>query len=511
MPDRAHSSEEESSSDANGSSDASPARSEPKVRMAGEVDKEDSPRRVVTPSNTFVRVQSSLWQPHPDDVTWRMRLRKLLNTTTVDILTGFVILFDISMNWIDIDARAAGQTTPLWTEVASSVCLFMYLIELVSIVIVDLEHWKTKLLMDFGFVMDVVIVTSGLAQLVLSTVGIDAAEVTLLRILRVVRILRLFRLFRKFRMLKELRKLVRMTGLCFKTLIWSFIFCFVVMTSWAMLMVELLYPTMTSLIEKEGEWEDCESCRASLSSVINAVLLIFKTVVAGDRWGDVAVPLISEEPWLASSIFVGSHLTIVFGVLNLVVAVVVDTFAEQRLKDVATMAMEMDEEAEDDLRELDRIFLKIDQDMDGTLTLDELVDGARRVREFQNRLRVMDIDQQDLQQLFNMLDRDGGGTIDPDEFKKTLSRWAFESKTATRFVRYNLQQLMSEHNAAAKQIEKMESRLSEAMSTQSQSSYQRPRPIRRRRRRQETGGDSKPKKGHPVRRSGAKQQAVIPV
>ena len=29
-------------------------------------------------------------QPHPDDVTWRMRLRKLLNTTTVDILTGGV-------------------------------------------------------------------------------------------------------------------------------------------------------------------------------------------------------------------------------------------------------------------------------------------------------------------------------------------------------------------------------------------------------------------------------------
>jgi len=104
--------------------------------------------------------------------------------------------------------------------------------------------------------------------------------------------------------------------------------------------------------------------------------------------------------------------------------VVVDTFAEQRMRDVTTMAMEMDEDAEEDLRDLDRMFLKIDANNDGTLTFDELLEGAMRVREFQNRLRVMDIDQNDLQQLFLMLDRDGGGTIDPDEFKKTLSRWA---------------------------------------------------------------------------------------
>ena len=29
--------------------------------------------------------------------------------------------------------------------------------------------------------------------------------------------------------------------------------------------------------------------------------------------------------------------------------------------------------------------------------------------------------------------------MDPDEFKRTLARWAFDSKTATRFVRYTLQ------------------------------------------------------------------------
>ncbi|CAE7662364.1 unnamed protein product, partial [Symbiodinium pilosum] len=57
--------------------------------------------------------------------------------------------------------------------------------------------------------------------------------------------------------------------------------------------------------------------------------LLFKTVVAGDSWGEIAVPVIQSHPETAF-IFVGSSLTIVFGVLNLIVAVIVDTFAEAR-------------------------------------------------------------------------------------------------------------------------------------------------------------------------------------
>ena len=67
-----------------------------------------------------------------------------------------------------------------------------------------------------------------------------------------------------------------------------------------------------------------------------------------------------------------------------------------------------------------------------------------------------------MEQLFGMLDHDGGGTIDPDEFKVTLSRWAFESKTATRFVRYTLQQLMDNHQTAAQKLSTMEERLQSA-------------------------------------------------
>ena len=73
--------------------------------------------------------------------------------------------------------------------------------------------------------------------------------------------------------------------------------------------------------ENHGFFADCEQCQRAMSSVMDANLLLFKTVIAGDSWGEIAVPVIQEHPW-TSVIFVGSMLTLVFGVVNLIVAVV---------------------------------------------------------------------------------------------------------------------------------------------------------------------------------------------
>ena len=71
-----------------------------------------------------------------------------------------------------------------------------------------------------------------------------------------------------------------------------------------------------------------------------------------------------------------------------------------------------------------------------------MIEGARNDPGFQSRLRVMDIDEHDLQQLFQMIDEDGSGTIEVAEFIGPLSRWAHDSKTAPRFIKYNMLQTM---------------------------------------------------------------------
>jgi len=136
---------------------------------------------------------------------------------------------------------------------------------------------------------------------------------------------------------------------------------------------------------------------------MNSNLLLFKTVIAGDSWGSLAVPVIENHPATAI-IWVGSQLTLVFGVLNLIVAVVVDTFADARDRDILNLAEEMEHDLEADKLYLERMFDRIDEAGAGRLSLEELVEGARKDHEFQSRLRVMDIDEADLVQLFDMID-----------------------------------------------------------------------------------------------------------
>lgn len=388
---------------------------------------------------------------------FRVMIAKALKSNTWDCFTGVIVLTDIAFTCIDIDARTTGGTAPVWVGLASTGCLILYILELLG----NLLSRDPSFLKEVWTQLDIVIIVAGLIQIILDEVGLSGDSFTLLRILRVVRILRLLRLFRKFAMLKELRKLLLMASSCFKTLFWSFLVCFICMGAWSMLAVEMLHMDMKVLVA-EGVWQDCSFCERSLSNVMNANLLLFKTVVALDSWGKVALPLMERNPF-AAFIFCGSQLSIVFGVLNLIVAVVVDQFAEQRTKDVSNMATELEEEADEEFRRLDKMFQVIDGDGDGELTLPELLDGAAKSQEFQNRLRVMDIDQADLHQLFGMLDSDGGGTIDPEEFKQTLTRWNFDAKTSNRFIRYAMQQLLKDHASAAQRLCVMEERLSKAL------------------------------------------------
>ncbi|CAE8732551.1 unnamed protein product [Polarella glacialis] len=250
------------------------------------------------------------------------------------------------------------------------------------------------------------------------------------------------KLCRQFRWLSELRKLMMMMASCLRTLFWSFLFCFIVMSAWSMAAVELINPLVQQMAA-EGVFDSCRTCRSSLTSVMRANLMMFQTIIAGDSWGQLAVPVIEAHPWTAI-IFIGSLLTLVFGVLNMIVAVVVDTFAEHRQRDVMNLAEEMDSDAAEDRRFLQKIFDQIDEDGSGELSLEELMSGARTVPEFQGRLRVMDIDENDLVQMFEMIDGDGSGSVDPEEFINTLNRWANDSKTAARFVKYQMMRSIAE-------------------------------------------------------------------
>ncbi|CAE7760301.1 SCN2A [Symbiodinium microadriaticum] len=371
-------------------------------------------------------------------MSWLVKNHYLANATAV------IVLFDAYLACVDIDYRALDQETPALVVRLSDVCLLMYTLELCLFLAVHGICIIVKLWRDVFFMIDVGVLLCGYVELVLSVTGMGEffGRIGMLRLLRVARVLRLTRLLRKSTSLKELRRLLTMMATCMKALGWSFLICFAVMTFWAMLLVEIVHP----IVKESGAdyFGDCTQCLRATSSVMEANLLLFKTVIAGDSWGQIAVPVIEDHPETAI-IFVGSQLTLVFGVLNLIVAVVVDTFAEARQSDLVNLAEELEQDMAADQRSLQKIFNRIDADGSGEVTLAELVEGAQRDPEFRSRLQVMDIDEVDLQQLFEMIDIEGQGQVNVMEFVTPLSRWVRDSKTAPRFVKYNMMRLMRRH------------------------------------------------------------------
>lgn len=364
--------------------------------------------------------------------------RKILRNKMFAHFMVVIVVMDAFLTAADIDFRARGEMPPGLVMGLSTLCLSLYALELLFQVFAR----GPRVLHDWLAWMDLIIIVSGCVDLLVSAfVKIEfLSKIGAMRVLRLIRIVRLLQLLRRNRSLKELQKLVNMLATCLKTLLWSFVFLCLVMTGWAMLMVEIIHPYVLELHEV---FNDCEQCMRATSTVMQANLLLFKTVIAGDSWGQIAVPIIESHPE-TSIIFVGSLLTLVFGVLNLIVAVVVDTFAEVRENDVVNLAQELEFNIEDDQKILRQIFHRIDADEDGELTLDELLDGAHHDSEFQSRLKVMDIDEVDLQQLFEMIDADGSGSIAVEEFIVPLSRWVHDSKTAPRFIKYNLLRAMTQ-------------------------------------------------------------------
>lgn len=86
-----------------------------------------------------------------------------------------------------------------------------------------------------------------------------------------------------------------------------------------MVAVELLHPIVQEL-SAEGVWSDCEGCKESFATIMQSNLTFLKTMLAGDSWGEVAVPVMRKQP-LTIIVFAGALVFIVYGILNLIVAV----------------------------------------------------------------------------------------------------------------------------------------------------------------------------------------------
>ena len=186
----------------------------------------------------------------------------------------------------------------MWLSHPISGCLCFYIWE----ALVDFIVRGTQLFRSLEWLLDVGIISASITELVFLLLGNSVEEVRILKLLRICRVMRLIRFIRKAPSLRELRKLMMMFASVIRTLAWSFLFCFIAMTLWSMISVELIHPIILELAE-QGTWNECDTCSESFATIMQSNLTFLKTLLAGDSWGQVAVSSDEKKQPLTIIIF----------------------------------------------------------------------------------------------------------------------------------------------------------------------------------------------------------------
>jgi len=232
-----------------------------------------------------------------------------------------------------------------------------------------------------------------------------------------------------------------------KTIVWGGLLLFSMLTLWSIIVVDFIHPW--NAIIKYG---DCSDCHSRFQSVMESSLTLFQQIVAGDSWGEISVPLILERPWTAL-ILISIMLTVSLGLMNLILAVIVERAAEAREKDVENKLKDKMRQQAEQKADMLNLCSTLDKDGDGTLSLEEFLYAYDNTVEFRRALQLMDIQREELKAVFKVLDQDGSGDVSYLEFCDQLHQiQTRDTRTMLTFIKLNVSELRARIEDMMKEV-----------------------------------------------------------
>lgn len=371
----------------------------------------------------------------------RLRLYHFLHHDVTQTVVAITIVFNMVVVVAQADHHAenygdnsAEQDT--WMIVADACLLLFYIVEL------SLRFYvaRWKFFRNAFDVLDFVIVTNDLMLGSISWLtSLDTPGwLSFLRIVRLARLLRAYRILIFFPMLASMcRDLVG----AMQAVLWGCVLLSFMLTGWAIIAVQVVHPLMKDLVE-DGVFNDCARCGRAYSSVMQANLTFLQQVVAGDNWGEVNCPIIEKHPWTAF-IFVGVLVSIQLAIMNVILALIVESAEEARRDDLVERINFQEQAFLKKSKKLLTLCEGIDVDGSGDLTLEELLAGFESNKDLVANLKDMGLDQSDIETAFQVMDADGSGSVSYKEFVHYVYKMkTADVHTSLNFIRHFVMQIL---------------------------------------------------------------------
>eukprot|EP00927_Polykrikos_kofoidii_P016307 TRINITY_DN17352_c0_g1_i1.p1 TRINITY_DN17352_c0_g1~~TRINITY_DN17352_c0_g1_i1.p1 ORF type:complete len:617 (+),score=81.88 TRINITY_DN17352_c0_g1_i1:96-1946(+) len=365
------------------------------------------PRWYFTPPKDTFDEKWSAWRK----CVWRLVNDDLFNTVVGALIVANLVLMALQAQ--DMAQKQAGrsETIPLYVHQSlDQVFLLLYTFE----IFLRLLASKSSFFSRRSQVFDLAIVGfAWIEEFALGMGGTQLPSASVLRILRVLRLTRAVRVMVKF---PELHNMVKGFASAVAAMFWGFVMILLLLVVFAILTVELLSGKSELFGFEDGTW-----CNEAFQSVWLITLMFFQNLVAGDSWGQCALPVIRKMP-ATFLIFSVALVCVQLGFTNLILSTIVETATSNRQEDAKMQAIKKRKQGLEALDRLSEIGSNLDADRGGEITLEEFLIGYDTQEGIRDLLQKLDLERKDIVQLFFLMDQDSSGTISQDEFIECLRK-----------------------------------------------------------------------------------------
>lgn len=226
---------------------------------------------------------------------------------------------------------------------------------------------------------------------------------------------------RVLRFVMALRTLVTSILSTLKALFWALLLLFLIIYIFALLFTR----AVDEFIFKENKIDQLTPEEASASdqyfgTLFHSMLTLFMSIAGGVSWEDAIAPLMAiSTVWLLAFLFYVSFTY--FAVLNVVTGVFCQSAIESAQQDHAAVVQSMLENKEAHLSKMRAVFSEIRENSPSNAEGDEaitfaMLEGKINSPTVQQLLETLGLDVWDAWSFFKLLDTDGGGSIELEEF-----------------------------------------------------------------------------------------------
>eukprot|EP00746_Dinoflagellata_sp_MGD_P021003 gnl/MRDRNA2_/MRDRNA2_148969_c0_seq1.p1 gnl/MRDRNA2_/MRDRNA2_148969_c0~~gnl/MRDRNA2_/MRDRNA2_148969_c0_seq1.p1 ORF type:complete len:573 (-),score=98.42 gnl/MRDRNA2_/MRDRNA2_148969_c0_seq1:565-2283(-) len=254
-------------------------------------------------------------------------------------------------------------------------------------------------LLDFLLVM-----LSVFESFVLAFIDVDSKGLRQMSVLRMLRLLRLLRMLRLLKAFKQLWYLV------------SGLLNAIPVTCWGCLLAAFVVYVFAIFATSQLQdfAEDDPLINEYFGSIPRSMFTLIQ-VTTGDSWASGVVrPVLVHSPNMVIFFILFVCLT-QFAVLNVVVAVIVENVLKEAMETEQEKIQQAEQELRQALYSIFDAFQEMDRNKDGTLTRREFLEGLSNPL-VRTCLSAVGITMESAEEMFDILDYDGSGTMSLEEF-----------------------------------------------------------------------------------------------